>query len=251
MDIISAAKRLVPNPLKRAIKDMIGITALENNILELRRQINQIEDMMSGKDLKEISKKRWREVEPESHLTWRKKINGDNFVKKMQCYAHFSKEKKMLEIGPGYGRVLKSILEMKIPFKKYTALDISQKNVAFLKSNFTDESIEFLNGDVESFSFHDQFDIVFSSLTFKHFFPTFENALKNLDKFMNPGGLISFDLLEGNRRGFENDGVTYMHFYTKEKVIAILQKIPMELVSFDSVKHAHGYIRLFVVAKKT
>lgn len=250
MNLKNAIKRVIPNSIKKTIKDLIGITALYDEILELRKQMNNIEDMILGKDLREISKKRWLEVEPDSHLTWRENINGDNFVEKMQSYTNFDEEKRILEIGPGYGRLLKSLLERKLLFKKYTGLDISQKNVVFLKSIFNDKSIEFLNGDVEFFDFQDRFDIVFSSLTFKHFFPSFENALKNLTKFMNPGCLNFFDLIEGNRRGFENDGFTYVHCYTKEEVAAILQKIPLELVSFDLVMHSYNYARLLVVAKK-
>jgi SAM-dependent methyltransferase len=249
MEIKNAIKQMIPGPIKRTIKDLIGITALNARISELIERIVTIEDNYWGEDTEERSKKRWRESEPERGLTWGKIISGNHFVKKMQSYMNFDNEKKILEIGPGYGRLLKSCLEMKIPFKKYVGLDISQKNVDFLKSTFQDESIEFINGDVENYVFSEKFDIVCSSLTFKHLFPSFEKALENIIKYINPGGIIFFDLLEGNKRIFEEDLVTYVHSYTRKEVTDILRKISLDLVSFDQVKHAADCIRLLVVAR--
>ncbi len=249
MGIKMAVKQMIPGSIKRAIKDLIGITALNDRILELTERIIMIEDNYGDQDTKERSKQRWRKSDPDRWLTWGDIISGNHFVKQMQSYMNFGNEKKILEIGPGYGRLLKSFLEMKIPFKKYAGLDISQKNVDFLKSTFQDESIEFMNGDVENFVFSEKFDIVCSSLTFKHLFPSFENALRNIIKYINPGGIIFFDLLEGKKRIFEEDHLTYLHSYTREEVIEILRKISLDLVSFDQVIHAAGFVRLLVVAK--
>ena len=249
MGIKNVVKQLIPGSIKRTVKDLIGITALNDRISVLTERIIRIEDTHSAQDTRERSKKRWRESEPERGLTWGKLISGNNFLKKAQSYINFDKEKKILEIGPGYGRLLKSCLEMKIPFRKYVGLDISQKNVDFLKSTFQDESMEFIKGDVENVVFSESFDILYSSLTFKHFFPSFENALRNIIKYMNPGGIILFDLIEGDKQIFEGDLVTYVHSYTREEVTEILRKLSLDLVSFDQVKHAPGFLRLFVVVK--
>ncbi|MCX6581870.1 MAG: class I SAM-dependent methyltransferase [Candidatus Aminicenantes bacterium] len=250
MSIKNVVKSITPKPIRNTLKDLIGITALNERISELQKQIAILEDMLLGENIWERSRKRWRESEPEKGLTWGKEISGDNFIKKLKPYVNFNEEKKILDIGPGYGRLLKSCLGMKIPFKKYVGLDLSQKNVDFLKVTFPGESMEFIKGDVEKVGFNDRFDIVYSSLTFKHLFPSFKNSLKNLSEFMKPGAIIAFDLVEGNSRVFEEDHVTYLRSYTKEEVTGILYKIPFEFVSFDQVEHDPGFIRLLVVAKK-
>jgi SAM-dependent methyltransferase len=236
--------------IKNSLKEKMGITALNEQIMEIHVRLKNLQDILYGEDLWERSKRRWRESEPEKGLTWGKEINGDNFVRKLQDYVTFDKNVKILEIGPGYGRLLKSILGMKLGFKKYVGLDISEKNVRFLPSICTDKAVEFVHGDVENFPFSEKFDVVLSSLTFKHLFPTFENALKNLTRCMEQGGTIMFDLLEGDTRTFEDDQVTFVHCYSKRKVIEILKKVPLELIAFDQVEHMPDFVRLLVVAKK-
>jgi SAM-dependent methyltransferase len=241
---------VIPKGIKKAVKKLIGITALNEQIMAINSQLKFFQEILYGGDVWERSRKRWRESEPEKGLTWRKEISGDNFIKKLQSYATFNKKTQILEIGPGYGRLLKSFLGMKLDFKKYVCLDISEKDVNFLRSIYKEKTIEFILGDVENFSFNEKFDVVFSSLTFKHLFPTFENALKNLIKCMEQGGIIMFDLIEGDICTFENDLVTYLRSYSKEKVIEILENVHLELIAFDQVEHTPGYIRLLVVAKK-
>ncbi len=242
---------IIPGSIKKALKKITGITTLNEQIVAINARLNYLQDiMMSGENIWERSRKRWREVEPEKGLTRGKEINGDNFMKKLQNYVTFDKNVTILEIRPGYGRLLKSFLGMKLDFKKYMGLDISQKNIYFLKSTYAGATIEFVHGDVESFQFSEKFDVVFSSLTFKHLFPTFENALKNLALGMGQGGIIMFDLLEGDSSTFENDRATYVHRYSKEKVAEILKKIPLELIAFDQVEHIPDFVCLLVVAKK-
>jgi SAM-dependent methyltransferase len=243
-------KSIIPNRFKQAVKDFMGMTALSEQMTMLESQQKIFKEILFGEDIWERSRKRWRNSEPGKDLTWGREIIGDNFIKTLKKYVVFDNKTQILEIGPGYGRLLKSFKGMKLGFKKYVGLDISEKNAAFLRANFKDKAIEFVHGDVESFTFNEKFDVIFSSLTFKHLFPTFENALKNLARCMKKGGIILFDLIEGDVRHFENDLVTYLHGYSKEQVIEILKKIPLELVAFDQVEHEPDFVRLLVVAKK-
>lgn len=236
--------------LKNKLKKAIGITALNSQIATIQVQLGEFKEILYGEDLLERAKRRWRNSEPENGLTWGKEISGDPFITKLQRYVTFDQSIHILEIGPGYGRMLKSILAMKLDFKKYTGLDISEKNIGFLKKFCSDEAVEFVHGDAESFSTGEKFDLIFSSLTFKHLFPTFETALKNLARCLAPGGIIAFDLIEGDRRMFESDQVTYLHFYSKKAVMEILEKVPLELVAFDRVEHMPNFVRLLVVAWK-
>jgi len=63
--------------------------------------------------------------------------------------------------------------------------------------------------------------------------------------------MFCFDLLEGNRTIFEQDKVTYIKWYTRDEVKSIVNRIPLQLVSFDEVRHDPEHQRLLVVARKT
>ena len=172
-------------------------------------------------------------------------------MSKLSSYGVFSSEKSILEIGAGYGRLLKSCLRRGIPFKQYTAIDISSKNVEYLREHFQREDVQIVLGDVEKVSFNTRFDVVYSSLTFKHLYPSFEKALRNVTNFANPGCMFFFDLMEGERRGFESDGTTYSRWYTRSEILEILSRTAIEFVAFDQVRHAPGYSRLLVIARQT
>ena len=89
-----------------------------------------------------------------------------------------------------------------------------------------------------------------SSLTFKHLFPSFERALSNLAGQMAAGGVVLFDLIEGSRRYFEDDGVTYIRWYERDEVEALLRACGLEPVAFEEVRHHATLARLLVVARR-
>jgi SAM-dependent methyltransferase len=206
--------------------------------------------LKSEEDNWERSRTRWRETEPQFGLTWGRDISGDNFISKVSSYDAFSLEKTILEIGPGYGRLLTACQQQKIPFKKYVGADISIKNIKYLQEKFPDTNIDFIHGDAEAIKFDERFDLVLSSLTFKHLFPDFKKVLYNILNYVNPNGMFFFDLIEGNKRYFQYDGVTYLRFYLKVEIQKILNDVSLELVAFDQVQHDLDYSRLFVVARK-
>lgn len=261
MTILNGIKRILPKSVKHQIKRALGIAALEEHVARLERDLTSIktffspmlmkmEGLVMDEELWEKTRTRWRESAPNCGLTWGMEINGHPFIKKLQEYIAFSEEKNILEIGPGYGRLLKSCLVFQVPFQQYVTLDISEKTTAFLKAQFPEQQYCFLRGDVENFVFTERFDIVFSSLTFKHLFPSFSNALVNLAKYMNTGGIIAFDLLEGDSRVIEDDQVTYVRAYQQQEVLDILYMTPLEWMAFDHVTHAPNMKRLLVIARK-
>ena len=156
----------------------------------------------------------------------------------------------MLEIGPGYGRLLKSVLEQGVPFKSYLGVDISLQNIDYLKEAFKGQNISFLHGDVENIILDKSFNIMFSSLKFKHLFPSFEKALKNVSRNLVDGGWVFFDLIEGDKRYFEADEVTYIRHYTRQEINEILQRSYLTLVAFDEVMHDEDHVRLLVIGRK-
>ena len=200
------------------------------------------------------AKRRWRRAMPTIGLTWGAAITGDDFILAATKYGAFGPDKALLELGPGFGRLLASLLNLGLPFRRYVGVDISDDNIGFLRQNFQAPNLEFVLGDFENTVPPGEFDAVCSSLTLKHLYPSFEAALRHLSQFVRPGGLFILDLIEADtpRRFFEADGVTYIRHYTRNEVEEILRAAGLELVAFDTVRHSDDpqHARLLVVARK-
>jgi len=211
---------------------------------------------------------RWKKSEPNSFLTWGEMLTGDAFIDLAKKYDLFSSEKSILELGPGYGRILSSIISKNIPFKSYTGLDLSENNIKLLQKKFEKNNINFVQGDFTKVSLDSKYDIVLSSLTLKHQYPTFSKAIKNISKFLNMGGILFFDVLENKlfktqkvnlidlekfgsaMSTVEDDGVFVAHYNTSE-VSAILESLSYKIINFDHVTHSQKKgDRLVVIAKK-
>jgi SAM-dependent methyltransferase len=253
-------RHLIPARIRNFVKEITGIaelqariSILEDAVPHLNTDRAAIQDEIayeSGEERWERSRQRWRDSEPTAHLTWGMDLSGESFIAKAASYAVFGDDMAVLEIGPGYGRLLGSILSQKAPFKRYVGVDLSAKHVEYLRDNFRASNIDFVHGDAETLSLDGMFDVVLSSLTLKHIFPSFEAAIKNIRKHVNPGGMFVFDLLEGTKKYFESGGKSTLRQYTKPEIGAILERASLELVAFDEVEHAPRYRRLLVVAKK-
>src|SRR6185295_16411982 len=196
----------------------------------------------------ELAKSRWRATAPGPELTWGKELSGDAFVDRALAHHAFGPDRTVLEVGPGYGRILRSCLERSVPFHRWVGLDLSAENVQHLRQEFPDPRVEFVEGDAESARVDTPVDTVISSLTFKHIYPSFEVALRNVARQLSERGLVLFDLIEGTRRYFHWDEITYVREYSREDVEDLLARTPLELVGFDTVAHDRQHVRLLVVA---
>jgi SAM-dependent methyltransferase len=201
-------------------------------------------------DLQERSKRRWRTTTPTTALTWGTEVSGAPLLAKAVEYGVFGPGRTVLEVGPGYGRLLRSALQEGAEFERYVALDISEANVSHLRREFTDERVEIVCGDAETASLPAEADALVSFLTFKHFYPSFEPALANLVPQLSAGAVVVFDLLEGGRRHFQVDDVTYVREYSRDEVPEILARTSLVPVALDEVVHAPGRARLLVVARR-
>ena len=241
--------------LRAAVRRALGLDKLHDRIESLEAKVREVEGVVavldpSGKYI-DTSKKRWRNVAPNRALTWGKEFTGDAFVQRAQAHGVFGPTKTIVELGPGYGRLLKSILAGQVPFRRYYGVDISPKNVEHLRGTLGREEIQFVNADVEQCELPERFDAFVSSLTMKHLFPTFECALNNLTLNANPGARFAFDLIEGTEPAhFERDNVTYVKAYTRDEIESILGRVGLRLLAFDEVQHLPDYKRLLVVAQK-
>jgi SAM-dependent methyltransferase len=244
--------------VERAIRKVsAGVRALRDDVRRERPEDSQQRRGESRAQVRERSKSRWRQATPSKGLTWGKFVTGDAFIERVESYGAFGADKRVLEIGPGYGRLLRACLERRTPFSSYTVIDLSENNIAYLSSEFSAPGVTTVVGDAESVQLDERFDLVMSSLTFKHLFPDFALALKNSAAHLEGAGWIFFDLIEStlvdrvsrSTRYFQNES-TYLRRYTRREVGEILEALALDLVAFDKVSHDPDNQRMLVVARK-
>ena len=237
---------------------------------ELYQQVSEF-DLFRPED-QEIFLERWKKCLPNNALTWGVLITGDALIDLGRKYNIFVPAKSILELGPGYGRILIALFKNKIPFKSYLAIDISQNNINSLRETYDNENVSFLQGDFSKVKLDEKYDLVLSSLTLKHQYPTFYEALRNISQNVNDGGIFCFDLLENevaipgrteikeileigpseiNMEVHGDKKQTYIAKYTKDEVSLILKSLNLELIAFDYVTYDEKFgSRLVVIAKK-
>jgi SAM-dependent methyltransferase len=198
----------------------------------------------------ERSRARWRAARPDADLTWGAEIEGGAFIAASERHGAFGADKRVLEVGPGYGRLLRAARSAGTEFDSWTGIDLSAENVAHLTRELGGEDVSFVQADVETYEANTPIDSVISSLTFKHLYPSFATALANLARQLREGGVVVFDLIEGDRRYFEDDGVTYIRWYERTEIERIAGASGLEVSAFDHVEHYPGMVRLLVVARR-
>jgi SAM-dependent methyltransferase len=245
MGFLDGIKGLVPGRVRGMVRDILGITALQGRITRLETLVYE-----SSEEAWERSRTRWRTTKPTLDLTWGEEVTGDAFIDKVTQYGGFDAHRDVLEIGPGYGRLLGAVLKRRCLFRSYLGIDIASRNIEYLESRFANERVRFQQGDVETVELGSDFDVLISSLTFKHFFPSFSKALTNVGRRLRPGALVIFDLVEGDRACFEADNVTFVRQYRRVEILKILEEAGLKHLGFDEVQHSIKQVRLLVVAKK-
>jgi len=150
---------------------------------------------MKPEDLRDRAKIRWRGTEMDEGLTWGTIWDGSAFVNATVKRVSFTPSTSILEIGPGYGRLLDQILKEGLPFQSYLGLDLSQGRIHRLREKYQDDKrVKFLLGDVETFKLDQRFDLCISSATFAHLYPDCGIALRNIERHLKPGGYLMFDV---------------------------------------------------------
>jgi SAM-dependent methyltransferase len=240
-----AVKAVVPGALRRKLRAAAGIDDLHARIDELEERLSE-----SREDTWQRSRSRWREAAPTANLTWDEELTGDAFIGKVRDHGGFGQAADVLEIGPGYGRLHSACRDLQAPFRTYLGVDLSETNVAHLNETFGDDAVSFVQGDIETIQLDREVDLVISSLTLKHIYPSWEKALANVAASMRSGGLFAIDLIEGDRRYWEHDNETYIRWYTRDEIRAMFGRIGVTDVEFDEVEHCPGRTRLLVLARK-
>jgi SAM-dependent methyltransferase len=200
----------------------------------------------NGTEEQDQYKQRWVDVGPQPGLTWGRWVSGHVFARKAVHYGVFGGS--VLEVGPGYGRLIDAALELEVPFRHWVGVDLSAQNVAALEKYYPGK---FIQGDIETIELDERFDGGLSSLTFKHLAPDFVAGLTNVGRHLVDGGRFVFDLLEGSGEMVESAKGNFLHRYERYEVEELVSRSGLELVGFDEVEHEPDWTRLLVVCKKT
>lgn len=124
-------------------------------------------------DADDQSLARWKLTQPHDGLTLGERMSGSTFIEKVLHHSRFGDSTRVLEVGPGYGRLLQAMLENGTRFRSYVGVDISPSNVEYLTRTDGSDRFRFVEGDIESLALTDRFDVAYLSPTFQHFYPTF------------------------------------------------------------------------------
>src|ERR1051325_1923731 len=166
--------------------------------------------------LLKVSKQRWADDEPDAGLTWGVPMSGDELVGFLLRHVRITDASTIVEIGPGYGRILKALLSHGVPFRRYIGLEISGARVNRLSRQFSDRRIEFRQADIlDGVELNATADVTISSAVFEHLYPDFSRAIETIAGFTRPGGAAVIDFVrdendsEKSASWFENE-TTYI-----------------------------------------
>jgi SAM-dependent methyltransferase len=243
-------RAIVPWRYRHAVRVRVGAIA---ELLALPQRVERLETMMleSHERLHERSRRRWTSAAPDVGLTFGRPMSGEAFVAKAQENGAFGSGKVVLEIGPGYGRLLEAAIERGVPFDRWIGVDISANNVEHLRRRFGEDGrVAFVHSDAETVALDGPVDTIVSSLTLKHLFPSFEAALTHVSGAAESGATIVVDLIEGERRYFQDDATTYIRWYTRDEVAEIFARCGCEVTRFDYVQHDADHRRLMVIGRR-
>ena len=111
------------------------------------------------------------------------KWDGEKFIDSMQL----DKTKTVLEIGIGTGRLA---IKIAPNCKCLYGIDISEKTIERATENLSScDNVKLICDDFTSFEFEQNFDVIYSSLTFMHINDKL-SAIKKVSSLLNDSGLF-------------------------------------------------------------
>ena len=167
---------------------------------------------------------RWRSTEDPRLLTWDTILEGRSFFQEAQKIIDIRHSKRVLEIGPGYGRLLLGLYDLGMKPQLYVGVDLSEGRVKELKRNFGAENTKLICGDVRDVDLSEvaPFDLLISSATFEHIHPDFTRALRHLKPYLTDDASVVFDLIDaGNnfRNVATDDTGVFMRLYSPREIV--------------------------------
>ncbi|MBQ2986057.1 MAG: GNAT family N-acetyltransferase [Tyzzerella sp.] len=133
------------------------------------------------------------------------KWDGNEFIDELQI----GKDKRVLEIGVGTGRLAKRVAPL---CKVFTGVDISSKTIKRAKENLRElENIELYCADFIKYEFDCSFDVIYSSLTFMHI-KNKQEAINKIATLLNDNGRFVLSI-DKNKNEYIDYGTRIVEIY--------------------------------------
>lgn len=162
------------------------------------------------------------------------KWDGEEFIHLLDL----DKNKTVLEIGCGTGRIAKKIVDF---CKTYTGIDISEKTIDVAKNNFkNNHNVWFVDGDFLNYHFHQKFDVICSTLTFMHIQNKEFALTKIFNLLMNDGGKVVLSI-DKNQQTFIDTGYSKITIFpdTPEYICGILRQVGFNNIYVKEIEFAY------------
>ncbi len=223
----------------KGLRSALGRAEIEVEALRsaLERELKKSEH----ERLLRLSKERWSADEPDPGLTWGVPMPGDEFVRFVLRHVRMTDASTIVEIGPGYGRILSAFLNHGVPFRRYIGLEISGARVNRLSKQFQDRRIEFREADIlTGVELNATADLTVSSAVFEHLYPDFSRAIEAISGFTRAAGATVIDFvrdesdLSKSASWFENE-TTYIRVYSENELKNLFEKSGFTVDQFDRI----------------
>jgi len=161
------------------------------------------------------------------------KWDGKAFI---EC-LRLSKDKSVLEIGIGTGRIAARVAPL---CRRLTGIDISPKTIERAKENLKDFSnISFICDDFNTYEFLKSFDVIYSSLTMMHF----ENKQEVISKvcaLLNRDGIFCLSI-DKNQSEYIDMETRKVKIYpdTLDNITSLISTSAMTVVDVVEVENAY------------
>lgn len=180
----------------------------------------------------------WTTYTEEGPLTWNiEGMHSEDTIKKLRRKQIDLSGKRILELGFGYNRFLKTVVRMGIEIEEYMGIDIGQHWIETAQEDFMEcTNMEFIWGDIrnpDTFNIDRKFDVVVAFLILSHIPPDFSEVLRNVKGVLEEDGIIICDIFIGDPGivGIPTPG--WERRYSEEEVKEILENEGLEeMLSF-------------------
>jgi SAM-dependent methyltransferase len=212
---------------------------------------------------KRESERGWRNSAPEPVLTWGRWMTGDLFVDQVERLFEFKADTEILEIGPGYGRLLKTLLARQKEFLRFVGVDLSRACTEALREQFQSARMQFFAGNGDTYPYPQVYDLVLASATFEHLFPSIGGCLAHLSRCMRPGAMMFADFishddrLATSRAYFERQQGAFIRLYSEGELRKFFDGAGLKVVEIvhplvlGNAAEGDEIRRAFVAAVKT
>lgn len=174
--------------------------------------------------------------DPEPLQHYMDKWDGRQFIDSL----HLTKEKSVLEIGVGTGRI---DVRTAPNCREFCGIDMSPKTVKRAKENLKKQTnVTLVCGDFMSYDFGRKFDVIYSSLTFMHIKEK-QAAINKVKSLLNNGGrfVLSIDKNQSDTIDYGTRKITVFPD-CKEDITEYINHSGMSLIKIFETEFAYVFV---------